>query len=243
MLTASAASGSARGYAARGPPSLDGGAGRSGWAPSAWPRGGRPPAASLRRVAEVLPRGGLDARGPVAEVDVVEVHLQDLVLGELVLDLVGDARFEELPAIVRCGRAARRGRRSARGRCIGSISARPPARTSLPIAPRTRRRSIAPCSRKRWSSTAMNASGTCLGRVASFTSSPSAGASRQGLSVAVEEDGGAARDVGAQPVHVGQPMKKQKCHAIPSRTSRAAKAMSTTRPRDEKPRQRVMRSV
>ncbi len=50
------------------------------------------------RAGEVVARRGLDAGGAVPEVDVVEVHLQDLVLGELALDLVGDADLEDLAA-------------------------------------------------------------------------------------------------------------------------------------------------
>ena len=50
------------------------------------------------RLAEVALGGGLDAVGAVAEVDLVEVELEDLVLGVLLLDLAGDLGLAELPA-------------------------------------------------------------------------------------------------------------------------------------------------
>ena len=46
--------------------------------------------------AEVVPRRGLDALGPVPEVDVVQVQLEDLVLPELALDLRGHPHLEQL---------------------------------------------------------------------------------------------------------------------------------------------------
>src|SRR5438034_3563633 len=51
----------------------------------------------LRRVfAEVDLRGGLHTVGAGAEVDLVQVQLQDRVFGEVALDLDGDARFLQL---------------------------------------------------------------------------------------------------------------------------------------------------
>jgi hypothetical protein len=46
--------------------------------------------------AEVVPGRRLDASRAVAEVDVVQVQLEDLVLFELALDLEGHAHLEEL---------------------------------------------------------------------------------------------------------------------------------------------------
>ena len=45
-----------------------------------------------------MPRRRLDPARSVPEVDVIEVHLQDLVLAEGVLDLLGDAHLEDLAA-------------------------------------------------------------------------------------------------------------------------------------------------
>lgn len=49
------------------------------------------------RTAEVVAGRRLDAAGAVSEVDVVEVHLEDLVLAERVLDLLRDPHLEQLP--------------------------------------------------------------------------------------------------------------------------------------------------
>ncbi|MBV8203186.1 MAG: transglycosylase domain-containing protein, partial [Acidobacteria bacterium] len=49
------------------------------------------------RLAEVLPGRRLDAARAVAEVDVIEVQLQDLSLGEVRLELLRDADLEQLP--------------------------------------------------------------------------------------------------------------------------------------------------
>ena len=50
------------------------------------------------RLPEVALRRGLHAEGAVAEVDLVEVQLEDLVLGVLLLDLAGDLGLPELAA-------------------------------------------------------------------------------------------------------------------------------------------------
>ena len=50
----------------------------------------------LRPAAEVVAGRRLDAARAVPEIDVVQVHLEDLVLAELVLDLLGHAHLEEL---------------------------------------------------------------------------------------------------------------------------------------------------
>src|SRR5687767_510224 len=49
-----------------------------------------------RRLAEVRMRSGLDAVDAAAEVDRVQVHLEDLALGVLTFDLPRDARFLDL---------------------------------------------------------------------------------------------------------------------------------------------------
>ena len=53
---------------------------------------------SLRRLAEVVARRLLDAVAAVAEVDVVEVELEDLVLGELLLEAPREERLADLAA-------------------------------------------------------------------------------------------------------------------------------------------------
>ena len=50
-----------------------------------------------RVLAEVDLRRGLDSVGPGAEVDLVEIQLEDRVLGKVALDLHGHPRFLELP--------------------------------------------------------------------------------------------------------------------------------------------------
>src|SRR5690606_37167464 len=52
------------------------------------------------RLAEVGLRGGLYTVGVAAEVDGVEVVLEDLVLGELAVDLQGENRLPELADVV-----------------------------------------------------------------------------------------------------------------------------------------------
>src|SRR5690606_28552928 len=51
-----------------------------------------------RWLAEVRLRSGLDSVGAVAQVDVVQVQLEDLVLRELPFDLSRDTRLHDLPA-------------------------------------------------------------------------------------------------------------------------------------------------
>ena len=49
-----------------------------------------------RRLAEIALRGLLDAVGAGAEIDAVEIHLEDLRLGELTLEPQRQQRFLEL---------------------------------------------------------------------------------------------------------------------------------------------------
>ena len=49
------------------------------------------------RLAEIASRGSLDAVGAVAEVDLVQVELEDLALGELLFERLGDANLANLP--------------------------------------------------------------------------------------------------------------------------------------------------
>src|SRR5690606_33822145 len=55
------------------------------------------------RLVEVGPGGRLHAVCTVPEVDMVQVQLEDLVLGELALDLAGDARLQDLASQVALG--------------------------------------------------------------------------------------------------------------------------------------------
>ena len=50
-------------------------------------------------LAEVAARGGLDAVQAVAEVDLVQIQLEDLLLGVEVLDVRREDDFLQLPAI------------------------------------------------------------------------------------------------------------------------------------------------
>ena len=51
-----------------------------------------------RVLVEVALRGGLDAVALVPVVDLVQVHLQDLVLGELLVQLIGQDDLARLAA-------------------------------------------------------------------------------------------------------------------------------------------------
>src|SRR5688572_22449712 len=57
--------------------------------------------------AKVVPRAGGDAAGAVAEVDVVDVELEDLGLAVAVLDGLRDAHLEQLPVDLALGRRQR----------------------------------------------------------------------------------------------------------------------------------------
>ena len=49
-------------------------------------------------MAEEVPRGGVDAVGAAAEIDAVEIELEDLVLGEFALERERQDRFLDLAA-------------------------------------------------------------------------------------------------------------------------------------------------
>ena len=108
-------------------------------------------------VPEEEPRGAVDAVGAAAEIDAVQVELEDLVLGEAPFEREGEDPFADLAA-----EAAVVGEEDVAGELLGDgRAALPPA--SLPVAriqsARTMPIGSTPgCERKRRSSTATIAS-------------------------------------------------------------------------------------
>ena len=51
---------------------------------------------SRARLAEITPRGGFDAKGTGAEIDPVEIHLEDLILAVFVLEPQGQKHLLDL---------------------------------------------------------------------------------------------------------------------------------------------------
>ena len=99
-------------------------------------------------------------------------------------------------------------------------------------APTTRGQVHAPCSRKRWSSTARNASGTCLGsdcerhQLALHGRQVGEGAARCGRAARARRRAGRTR----RPSTSGQPPRPQRPHTTPASASAARPIRATTRP-------------
>jgi hypothetical protein len=96
---------------------------------------------------EVDPRRRLDPVDPLAEVDLVEVRLEDLVLVVLVLDLRGDADLQQLALDGALG-GGRRSGKTFRATCMVMVLApwlRPPGIRLRAVVPRKRRQSTPWC--------------------------------------------------------------------------------------------------